>query len=124
MLCTQQNKQINHFSIDLPLRDVLFRLPFTIFSIPVLFFKIRHNLLLVRLSKLFCYQRKAFVYFWIMNIHENYGIMNLLLTIEKLVHGGLGLARTDRGVVLVSDVAPGEKVRAIPDGARGGQPCA
>ncbi len=59
-----------------------------------------------------------------MNIHENHGIMNLLLTIEKLVHGGLGLARTDRGVVLVSDVAPGEKVRVIPDGARGGQPCA
>ena len=50
--------------------------------------------------------------------------MEPIVTIEKLVHGGLGLARTDRGVVLVSDVAPGEKVRVIPDGARGGQPCA
>lgn len=50
--------------------------------------------------------------------------MEPVLTIEKLVHGGMGLARTDRGVVLVSDVAPGEKVRAIPDGTAGGQPCA
>ncbi len=34
------------------------------------------------------------------------------LTIEKLVHGGLGLARNDGAVVFVSDVVPGETVRA------------
>jgi hypothetical protein len=39
--------------------------------------------------------------------------MGPLLTIEKLVHGGLGLARTDHGVVFVADVAPGEKVRVV-----------
>jgi 23S rRNA (uracil1939-C5)-methyltransferase len=50
--------------------------------------------------------------------------MGPLLTIEKLVHGGLGLARTDHGVVFVADVAPGEKVRVVGDGAIGGQPCA
>ena len=97
--------------------------PYDIFN-TISVFHIRHNLLLIRFNKLFCYKGKAVVCFPIPNIHENHGIMDLLLTIEKLVHGGLGLARTDRGVVFVSDVAPGEKVRAIPDGAIGGQPIA
>jgi 23S rRNA (uracil1939-C5)-methyltransferase len=35
-----------------------------------------------------------------------------ILTIEKLVHGGSGLARTDSGIVLVDGVLPGEKVLA------------
>jgi 23S rRNA (uracil1939-C5)-methyltransferase len=43
------------------------------------------------------------------------------VTIEKLVHGGRGLARTDKGALFVSDVLPGEKVRAVPDGSSGGQ---
>jgi 23S rRNA (uracil1939-C5)-methyltransferase len=47
--------------------------------------------------------------------------MEQLVTIEKLVHGGLGLARADEGVVFVSDVAPGEIVRIIPEKAIGGQ---
>jgi 23S rRNA (uracil1939-C5)-methyltransferase len=50
--------------------------------------------------------------------------MESVLTIEKLVHGGLGLARTNQGIVFVPDVAPGEKVRAIPDRVTGGQTCA
>lgn len=33
-----------------------------------------------------------------------------LVTIEKLVHGGFGLARTDKGVVFVEGVMPGEQV--------------
>ena len=35
--------------------------------------------------------------------------------IEKLVYGGHGLARTDEGVVFISDVLPGEIVRAVID---------
>jgi 23S rRNA (uracil1939-C5)-methyltransferase len=38
--------------------------------------------------------------------------MKQLLHIEKLVFGGLGLARTDEGVILVRDVLPGEIVYA------------
>jgi 23S rRNA (uracil1939-C5)-methyltransferase len=38
--------------------------------------------------------------------------MEKILTIEKLVHGGQGLCRTDSGVVFVSGVIPGEKIRA------------
>ena len=50
--------------------------------------------------------------------------MKQLLHIEKLVFGGLGLARTDEGVILVRDVLPGEKVSAVLDDNRGGQKCA
>ena len=35
--------------------------------------------------------------------------------IEKLVYGGHGLARTDEGVVFISDVLPGETVMAVID---------
>jgi 23S rRNA (uracil1939-C5)-methyltransferase len=41
--------------------------------------------------------------------------------IEKLVFGGLGLARTKDGVLFVRDVLPGEKVEAVIDGTIGGQ---
>jgi tRNA/tmRNA/rRNA uracil-C5-methylase (TrmA/RlmC/RlmD family) len=37
--------------------------------------------------------------------------MEKIFTIEKLVHGGLGLSRTEKGIVFVSDVLPGETVR-------------
>jgi 23S rRNA (uracil1939-C5)-methyltransferase len=47
--------------------------------------------------------------------------MKQLLHIEKLIHGGLGLARTSEGVILVPDVLPGETVSAIPDCTIGGQ---
>jgi 23S rRNA (uracil1939-C5)-methyltransferase len=50
--------------------------------------------------------------------------MEQIVTIEKLVHGGLGLARTEGGVVFVSDALPGETLRIAPDGMLGGQPCA
>ena len=50
--------------------------------------------------------------------------MEQIVTIEKLVHGGMGLARTDEGVVFVSDVAPGEIVGIVPEKAIGGQACA
>jgi 23S rRNA (uracil1939-C5)-methyltransferase len=50
--------------------------------------------------------------------------MKQLLHIEKLVFGGMGLARTDEGVIFVRDVLPGEKVLAVPDEDRGGQKCA
>jgi 23S rRNA (uracil1939-C5)-methyltransferase len=50
--------------------------------------------------------------------------MEQIVTIEKLVYGGLGLARTDEGVVFVSDVAPGEIVKIVPEKAIGGQACA
>jgi 23S rRNA (uracil1939-C5)-methyltransferase len=42
------------------------------------------------------------------------------VTIEKLVHGGYGLARTDNGVVFVSGVLPGETVEAKPQGTLNG----
>jgi len=47
--------------------------------------------------------------------------MEQTVTIEKFVHGGLGLARTEKGVLFVSDVVPGEKVRVIARGSIGGQ---
>ena len=50
--------------------------------------------------------------------------MDTLVTIEKLVHGGMGLARTDKGVLFVEDVLPGERVGVKIMGARGGQPWA
>ena len=37
----------------------------------------------------------------------------LAVTIEKMVYGGEGLARTEQGVLLVSQVMPGERVRAV-----------
>jgi len=42
----------------------------------------------------------------------DYKAMDLEITIEKLVPGGLGLARTPEGVALVRGVLPGEVVRA------------
>jgi 23S rRNA (uracil1939-C5)-methyltransferase len=38
--------------------------------------------------------------------------VELTLTIEKMVHGGLGLCRTANGIVFVSGALPGETVRA------------
>ncbi|MBD3344970.1 MAG: hypothetical protein GF401_07900 [Chitinivibrionales bacterium] len=46
------------------------------------------------------------------------------LEIEKLVYGGWGLARTDQGIVFVSDVIPGETVRAQQIGVRSDCPIA
>lgn len=40
-------------------------------------------------------------------------------TIEKMVHGGAGLARTDTGVVFVVGGLPGERVRAVTTGTVG-----
>jgi len=42
------------------------------------------------------------------------------LKVEKLVYGGLGLCRTDEGVVFVDQVLPGEVVEAEVAGKRGG----
>jgi 23S rRNA (uracil1939-C5)-methyltransferase len=42
------------------------------------------------------------------------------VSIEKLVFGGVGLARTDKGIVFVSDVAPGETVEIEMTGKKGG----
>jgi 23S rRNA (uracil1939-C5)-methyltransferase len=42
------------------------------------------------------------------------------LTIEKVVHGGMGLARTDSGAVLVPGVLPGEQVVAAGSGTKNG----
>jgi 23S rRNA (uracil1939-C5)-methyltransferase len=47
--------------------------------------------------------------------------METILKIEKLVHGGLGLSRTERGIVFVADVLPGETVRAVMERPSGGQ---
>lgn len=47
--------------------------------------------------------------------------MPITVTIEKLVFGGMGLARTDQGIVFVSNVAPGETVTIDPCGKKGGQ---
>lgn len=47
---------------------------------------------------------------------------SLQLTIEKVVHGGSGLARTDEGVVLVPGTLPGEVVRAVLSGKKHGMP--
>ncbi len=46
-----------------------------------------------------------------------------VVTIEKLVFGGSGLARTEQGVVFVSDVAPGETVAIKRCGKKGGVAC-
>jgi 23S rRNA (uracil1939-C5)-methyltransferase len=42
------------------------------------------------------------------------------LTIEKVVHGGKGLARTGEGVVLVDGTLPGETVSALEKGKKNG----
>jgi len=42
-------------------------------------------------------------------------VMEKIVHIEKLVYGGLGLARTDQGILFVSDVLPNEKVYAAFD---------
>jgi 23S rRNA (uracil1939-C5)-methyltransferase len=47
--------------------------------------------------------------------------MDYTVTIEKLVDGGLGLARTDAGIVFVRNVLPGEKLRIRTDRLQGGQ---
>lgn len=46
--------------------------------------------------------------------------MPVILTIEKIVHGGSGLARTDAGAVLVPGALPGEKVLVEPAARRRG----
>ena len=46
--------------------------------------------------------------------------MQSVVTIEKLVFGGTGLARTADGVMLVADALGGERVRIEPTGKRGG----
>jgi 23S rRNA (uracil1939-C5)-methyltransferase len=47
--------------------------------------------------------------------------MEKIFTIEKLVHGGLGLSRTEQGIVFVADVLPGEIVRAAMERPVAGQ---
>ncbi len=47
--------------------------------------------------------------------------MKIFATIEKMVHGGLGLSRTEKGVVFVSGALPGETVLAVIDAHAGGQ---
>ena len=47
--------------------------------------------------------------------------MPITVTIEKLVFGGMGLARTGGGIIFVSGVAPGETVTIEPCGKKGGQ---
>lgn len=46
------------------------------------------------------------------------------VVIEKLIYGGLGLARTSSGVIFVSDCLPGETVEFIIDGKLQGVPLA
>jgi 23S rRNA (uracil1939-C5)-methyltransferase len=48
----------------------------------------------------------------------------LRVTIEKLVFGGYGLARTDQGVIFVIGAAPGETVQVEPIMKKGGAPIA
>jgi tRNA/tmRNA/rRNA uracil-C5-methylase (TrmA/RlmC/RlmD family) len=48
---------------------------------------------------------------------------NLELTIEKVAHGGIFVARHDGRVVFVSHVLPGEKVKAVVYEDRGGSFC-
>ena len=43
----------------------------------------------------------------------------LTFRVEKLVPGGYGLARTERGVVLVKGALPGELVRGEPKRKKG-----
>ncbi len=47
--------------------------------------------------------------------------MKKQVVIEKIVHGGYGLARTDQGVLFVPYVLPEETVNVVDDGTRGGQ---
>lgn len=47
--------------------------------------------------------------------------MPITVSIEKLVSGGMGLARTDQGIIFVSGVAPDETVTIEPYGKKGGQ---
>ena len=42
------------------------------------------------------------------------------VTIEKLVYGGEGLARTPEGVLLVPGVIPGERAQVLPEPPRRG----
>lgn len=44
------------------------------------------------------------------------------VTVERLVHGGFGLARTDSGIVLVNDMLPGESAEVEIVGKRSGTP--
>ncbi len=46
--------------------------------------------------------------------------MQAVVTIEKLVYGGAGLARTESGVIFVDNALPGETVRIEPTGKTGG----
>jgi 23S rRNA (uracil1939-C5)-methyltransferase len=46
------------------------------------------------------------------------------VTIEKLIYGGMGLARTESGVLFVSDVLPGEVVNCLIDDKVQGVPTA
>lgn len=47
--------------------------------------------------------------------------MEIAAKIEKMVHGGFGLSRTEKGIVFVSGGLPGETVRATMDNSVGGQ---
>lgn len=46
------------------------------------------------------------------------------VTIEKLIFGGLGLARTENGVIFVTDCVPGETVQCNVEGKQQGVPVA
>ena len=58
-----------------------------------------------------------------MNKTTNWVGQNLTLTIEKVAHGGVFVARHDGRVVFVSHVLPGEKVKAMVYEDRGGSFC-
>lgn len=58
-----------------------------------------------------------------MNKTTNWVGQNLELTIDKVAHGGVFVARHDGRVVFVSHVLPGEKVRAVVYEDRGGSFC-
>ncbi len=58
-----------------------------------------------------------------MNKTTNWVGQNLELTIEKVAHGGIFVARHDGRVIFVSHVLPGEKVRARVYEDRGGSFC-
>ena len=57
------------------------------------------------------------------NKTTNWVGQNLTLTIEKVAHGGVFVARHDGRVVFVSHVLPGEKVKAMVYEDRGGSFC-
>jgi len=46
--------------------------------------------------------------------------LSITVEIEKVIHGGSGLARTGQGVMLVSGVIPGERVEITPTGSEHG----